>query len=245
MKLKLALAIAVSISQIGCATRHDDNPKELIEAGYFTKLTKEYFESDGLRKKRDDYRAHMLKGEQDLAKNLRNEIATDLMSVSDYLFDKARDKQFIYRGAVDASARMYNLLFTTIATISPVENVKTGFAAAATLLSGTKAIYDEEMFARQARATIITTMIGSRARVKEALLKNLRLPPNDFTLSEAIASVQEYHRAGSIVDALITLEQLANKEATSQINLLQKTTRENAKSESTVVSPMSKPASAP
>ncbi|WP_298620716.1 hypothetical protein [uncultured Zoogloea sp.] len=236
MKIITLFMLYVLLSLSGCTTldeqkrQYSGEPRQLFQESYFKTVTDKYFGPDSkyLEERKLDFRNLVREGRDDDAKKLRNEVAYDLISISDYLFSEVRDGLFIRRASIDSGSRFYNLLFTTASTVSSVESVKTAFSAAATFLTGTKAIFDEELFSKQARTAIYATMTGRRAEVKKNLLLDLQKSPADYTLGQAIAAVQDYHRAGSLVEAMNELEQNASSGAKEKIDALRTTEKNNA-----------------
>jgi len=110
-----------------------------------------------------------------------------------------------------------------------VEKTKTALSAAATFLVGSKAIFDENYFAKQTTATLIITMDGERAKIKSNLLQNLEKDGDKYSFSEMVSEIQKYHQAGTLVNAVVTLQTNAAKTTSTETSALDAVQKEIAK----------------
>lgn len=171
----------------------------------------------GIYKIRKEFDAVIGSGDLTAAKKIRDDAIRDLLLISDNQFSETKRLIYVTRTGFDAGSRLYNLLFSSISTVSTVTSVKTGFAAAATFENGATAIVNDEFYAKQTKAIIVSKMEGSRAEIKLQILNKMQQSASDFTYNEAVDLVDRYNKAGSMVSALIDLEMTTHIETTRKI----------------------------
>jgi len=171
------------------------------------------------------------------AKALRDDLIYELITISDFVFNAEKDQLFKGRGSLDTGYKIVDLALTGTAAAFGSASTKSALSAAATFLSGSKGAIDENFYAKQTVSSLVSTMEGKRADKLELLLKQLRLPPTEYGLSSAIQGVRDLHRAGSLVDAVISLNQDAAKLAAEKQLKLQNTNEEIIKAYTAAASP--------
>lgn len=147
------------------------------------------------------------------AQFIRDQSVADLLILSDFVYNAEKDQLFKGKGTVDTGFKVLDLAITGTAASFGSTSTKSALAAAATFLTGSKLAMDENFYANQTLATLITTMDGARAEARALLEKKLQLPADQFGLPAAIQEIRTYHRAGSLIDAVIALGQTAASQA--------------------------------
>lgn len=215
---KLAtISILITIVSLSGCSYLSFNPSSKTETGiliddkYMNDLSKKYFSEKGIEASQEKYEAAIKEKNEDLARNIRNKVAYDLISISDYLYNKKKQDLFFQKSALDTTMQTYGLALTTGSTVSLVNTTKTYLSAAATFLNGAKSAYDDNFYASQTISTVIAVMDGRRAEVKTGLVTSLNdKKSGEFTFSQTVAYVQQYHQAGSFVDAVVDLHRTAS-----------------------------------
>ena len=204
---------------------------------YLEELSRGYFERSspgepsGIELFRDEYRKLLAKGDDasvTQALILRSDVVYDLLSISDALYQDFKDNLFAGRANFDSFVDVLNLLLTGVAAALNSSNVdaKTSLAAAATFLQGTKQSVDKNFFASQTLSALIVSMDGERARIRANLITQLsQASPSEFTLGRAIVEVQQYHRAGSIINAIVQISQATGEQSNANQKQLKEAER--------------------
>ena len=241
MKIKIMLVFAFLLLLSGCTSvKSQKASKPLFRESYAQMISSKYFNEIkdsgktfyGINKYRDLFEKCLSQGGTEplnRAKRLRDEVIYDLMTLSDYLYDEYKWKIFRNKSMFDAGAKIIDLALTGTAAAFGGEATKTSLSAAATFLSGSKETIDKNFFAQQTVTTIIVVMDGNRAKVKARLIKSLEQQANEYTLVQGLKDIQEYHGAGSMLDAIISLGREAGSEAGKQKAVLDKVADNKAK----------------
>ncbi len=214
----------------GCISIPSDTKStasSLINKSYIERLSQGYFEKNedqvtGIELLRAEYTKLVEEGKKDQARFLRKDVVYDLISISDSLYQDFKDNLFLGKASFDSWFDITNLLLTgTAAAITGSVDAKTSLAAASTFLQGTKQTFDENFFASQTISTLIVSMDGERAKVKVDIIRHLRTKDvNEYTMGEALSDVQQYHRAGSLINAIVNVNQSTSSEANENVEKL-------------------------
>jgi hypothetical protein len=154
------------------------------------------------------------------ASALRDSTIADMMQISNYLYDEQKDGVFTGKASQDTLFKIIDLGLTGTAASFGSTSTKSALAAAATFLTGAKLAIDENYYAKQTISTIIVTMDGRRAQVERQILAKKGLSPLEFSLQEGILLVQKFHRAGSLIDAVVELNRKSSAAADEAIQSL-------------------------
>ncbi len=157
----------------------------------------------------------MAEGNAAAAKDLRNRVVSDLQAISDYLYDEQKDYLFTGKAKLDTGFKLVDLALTGTAAAFGSTSTKSALAAAATFFGGSKLAIDENFYAKQTISSIIATMEGSRAEAEALLVQYRSADASQFSLHEGITLIKKYHRAGSVIDAVVRM----NQESAAAANL--------------------------
>jgi hypothetical protein len=165
---------------------------------------------------------------------IRNNIITELMWLSDYTFNHDTDALLSGDNSINFVGDVITLGLTSAATITGGTEAKTILSGVATVVTGVKTSYDADYLHKQTVTTIINQMNASRATAKTALVTGLAESDEEYPLrTKALPDFIAFDEAGSIAQAIVSLEQTSGQSAqTSQQNLNTATTQAALKSQS-------------
>jgi hypothetical protein len=123
----------------------------------------------------------------------RNELQAIVMRRANAICDQ-------HKGDIIAQASIMNIGFGVTAAgtsalgaaLSGVQ-AKTNLAALTSLITGSQAITNQELYQKQFAGALISAIDASRARKKTEIDQKRASPTSDYTIDEALTDVQDYH----------------------------------------------------
>jgi hypothetical protein len=142
----------------------------------------------------------------------RNRIVGGRMFAADLRFAEFEERLFKEGREVQFGGSLAALGLSAAATASTGGTARV-FSALTTLLLGARESYQKDLLAERTAIAIHTSMRAKRAQVALRLRVGLRQSQNDYPVGVALADLNEYVHAGSVLGALIGITETVGDEA--------------------------------
>jgi hypothetical protein len=137
----------------------------------------------------------------------RNEYVTARMYAIDLAYNAFEAALTKERQRTGFAATTANLGLTTAATLVSPPGTKDLLTSAATVLTGLKAAYNDDILLAHTIELLQTQMRASRATVSTNIIKGLQAGIAQYPLTAALSDVEAYYQAGTITGALVKLNE--------------------------------------
>jgi hypothetical protein len=216
--MKKYLIIALTLALSGCgALQPQIEARPMIGTAYIEVLLDKYLKSNELVTKKSAYEA-----ETDAVKKktIRDQVANDLLLISDHLYHEFKTELFSNRALKDTTIQILDLALTGTAAVSGGAHAKSNMAAFSTFLKGSNTAIDKNYYAEQTIGSLINIMDGERASTKTELITGLNSDAATFGFEKAIRLVSEYHEKGSVLEAILVISRDAGEKSKAQLTEL-------------------------
>jgi len=102
-------------------------------------------------------------------------------------------------------ASLVNLGLTGAGSVAPTAQVGKALSAAATGFTGASQAYDKDVLLAQSIQNLQTQMRADRNAKASIILTSMRCPVSSYNMGMVLSDLEEYYRAGTLPNALITI----------------------------------------
>jgi hypothetical protein len=149
----------------------------------------------------------------DARKTVRAQIIKDLIWLDDYYYRKDVNRLYTGDNSISFLGDVTSLALTSAATIAGGAEAKTVLSGVATLVMGVKTSYDADFLHKQTITSIINEMNTLRDTKHTDILNGLDKADSQYSLQDGLADVQTYIEDGTMVSAIVDLEQVTKANA--------------------------------
>lgn len=138
-------------------------------------------------------------------KEIRKEVADDLMSISDHNYLEFKNSLLSGRAQSDALLDITELLFSTATTLTGGVMAKTNLGAASTFMKGSRASVDKNFFAQSTLAAIINAVESTRQSDRRTIAQGLAKSTDEYSLQDSIADIERYDSRSNLLFAVLEI----------------------------------------
>lgn len=209
-QLMLCLVLASTLSTTGCPGGGTKPAVPSIITNRIANYELKTFDQDLAA-----YEAAVGSGQTNQARIIRDEVVHRLKRVIDKNYFDFESQLFNRRATSNVLFDITELGAAAATNITNGERAKNIIAVALTAFKGGRKSIDDNFFRQQTIEIIITKMQASRARIATSMTQKLtNLPPENYSLDEALGDLIEYFYAGSLQRALQEVSQDVGQDAT-------------------------------
>jgi hypothetical protein len=202
----LGSLLLVSFSLAACASL-SGSPVPVVSVNQSTSLAQQYAPDFALRAYHDDPLVEEVAGEgMDLRRGLSEQQYRDMV-VNVYL-SAIDSRYFEFRTALSSERREVGTGFdfailglTTLATTAQ-DSIRESLAAAASVMTGTRASLDRNLYFDRTLPSLLAAMEASRLRVLARITQNLGKNELEYPLETAFTDLRAYEMAASLDGAI-------------------------------------------
>lgn len=164
--------------------------------------------------------------EQAASGEARNKILVKALFAIDLKYAAFRHGLWAERRNTGAVTALLSMGLGVAGTLTDAAVAKTNYAALGTLLTGTTQVIDSKYLFDQTVSALITTMDANRTAIAARILDASNRPIDAYSGYASLRDVIAYYNAGTLTDALITLQdratvdKKANEDRISRIHAL-------------------------
>lgn len=144
-------------------------------------------------------------GELDV--DVRDAMIYETLGIIDLKYSLFRNELLTNRSGVSSSAKAITLLATTASALTDSAGVKKNYNALTQLITGGVEIYDKEFLHSQTLFALVAQMDANRAKVRNTITNQMTDPDVPYSGQQAYSDLLEYYQAGTILGALLGIQQ--------------------------------------
>ena len=133
---------------------------------------------------------------------IRNQFIEVRSALINLNFNQFKKDMFAQRGGAAVGVDFVTMLLGGVAASVADKGVKTGAGALTTVVVGSKASLDKNVFYDRTLPVLLTQMEAKRAQVRERILAGMSADPALYPLMQASSDLEAYFDAGTISGAL-------------------------------------------
>jgi len=149
-------------------------------------------------------------------KSYRNDFINAKILAIDQSFETFQEDLVRESGLKDLGADWANLALTGAAAVVPLAQTKTVLTAIATGITGAKGSVDTNLFFKKTVVALITQMKADRETKRTDILKKMDLDTDKYPLTLALTDLEEYYKAGTLPQALISISATAGAKISAE-----------------------------
>jgi hypothetical protein len=146
----------------------------------------------------------------------------DFLAIADFHYYEFKNNLMAGRASSDTLLDISELVLSTATTLTGGLTAKTNLGASSTLLKGSRAAVDKNLFVQQTLAAIINGIDDRRQKDRADIVNKMQQTTDQYPLAQGLSDVQLYQsRASLVAGAMAVANETANKSHDSEINLQQ------------------------
>ena len=160
------------------------------------------------------YNQFVLSNDLDSARVMRDLVVHSVRREIESVYQAFEGGLFANRAAFDVETDVFELLLSTLTTVSTAQRARTNLSALLTGTKGTRLSVDKNVFGEKTYSALVQQMRASRSLVSARILEKIaKLGVGDYPLAEAEVDLVQLFNAGTLHEALIQLSAEAGKNA--------------------------------